>query len=47
MEKLLEEYFELKNMLLDYTDEFHDAMSYDIQGHYVRIDYIDEEEYMK
>ncbi len=45
MEKLLEEYFELKDMLLDYTDEFHDAMSYDIQGHYVRIDYIDEEEY--
>ena len=45
MEKLLEEYFELKDMLLDYTDEFHDAMSYDIQGYYVRIDYIDEEEY--
>ena len=45
MEKLLEEYFDLKDMLLDYTDEFHDAMSYDIQGYYVRIDYIDEEEY--
>ena len=40
MEKLLEEYFDLKDMLLDYTDEFHDAMFYDIQGYYEEIDLI-------
>jgi hypothetical protein len=44
MEKLLEEYFELKDMLLDYTDEFHDAMFYDIQGYYEEVDFSDEED---
>ncbi len=44
MEKLLEEYFDLKDMLLDYTDEFHDAMFYDIQGYYEEIDFSDEED---
>ena len=44
MKKLLKEYFELKDMLLDYTDEFHDAMVYDIQVYYEYIDFSDEEE---
>ncbi len=44
MEKLLEEYFDLKDMLLDYTDEFYDAMLYDIEGYYEKVYFSDEED---
>ena len=31
--ELLSKYYDLKDELLDYTDEFHDSMLYDIQGY--------------
>ena len=31
--KLLDRYFELKDDLLEFTDEFHDSMFYDIEGY--------------
>jgi hypothetical protein len=31
--ELLTKYDDLKDELLDYTDEFHDSMLYDIQGY--------------
>ena len=34
MKKLLRRYDEIKDELLDYTDNFHDAMMYDIEGYY-------------
>ena len=33
MKKLLRRYAELKDELMDYTDEFHDDMMYDIEGY--------------
>lgn len=36
--KLLNEYYDLKNALLDYTDSFYDGMYYDIQGYHVMYD---------
>ena len=32
-DKLTVEYFELKDEILDYTDEYHDSMLYDIDGY--------------
>ena len=33
IEKLLRKYSEIKDDLLDYTDEYHDGMLYDIRGY--------------
>ena len=33
MKKLLRRYDEIKDELMDYTDDFHDDMMYDIQGY--------------
>jgi len=34
MKKLLRRYNEITNELMDYTDDLHDAMMYDIEGYY-------------
>ena len=34
MKKLLRKYNEITNELMDYTDDLHDAMMYDIEGYY-------------
>jgi len=34
MKKLLRRYDEIKDELMDFTDEFHDDMMYDIEGYY-------------
>jgi len=33
MKKLLRRYNEITDELMDYTDDFHDAMMYDIEGY--------------
>ena len=38
MKKLLRRYNEITNELMDYTDDFHDDMMYDIQGYYSLLD---------
>ncbi len=38
---LIDEYMELKDEIVDYTDEFHDDMLWDIQGY---CEYLDEDE---
>ena len=35
--KLVSEYSDLKDKLLDYTEEFHDSMLWDIEGYYESI----------
>ena len=34
MKKLLRRYDEIKDELREFTDDFHDAMMYDIEGYY-------------
>jgi hypothetical protein len=34
MKNPIHRYTELKDELMDYTDDFHDAMMYDIEGYY-------------
>jgi hypothetical protein len=34
MKKLLRRYDEIKDELMEFTDDFHDAMMYDIEGYY-------------
>ena len=34
MKKLLRRYYEIKDELMEFTDDFHDAMMYDIEGYY-------------
>lgn len=36
--ELLRKYSEIKDDLLDYTDELHDGMLYDIRGYYEELD---------
>ena len=34
MKKLLRRYDDIKDELMEFTDDFHDAMMYDIEGYY-------------
>lgn len=44
LSELIDIYFNIKDELLDHTDEYHDDMYWDIQGYYEELEILENEE---